>query len=95
MKKMRYISALVAVLLSINAVAQELKKEITIDKDIVPELKEYNKMSITPQIPSLTVTQTPLSFIDRAKITNDIPSVITSLEPAENVDTMELSPYRG
>ena len=95
MKKMRYISALVAVLLSINAVAQELKKEITIDKDIVPELKESNKMSITPQIPSLTVTQTPLSFIDRAKITNDIPSAITNLEPAENVDTMELSPYRG
>ena len=39
MNKMRYILTLVAIAVALGATSQELSKEITIDKDIVPELK--------------------------------------------------------
>ena len=94
MNKMRYIFTLVVIAMAMGATSQELSKEITIDKDIVPELKETSKMTISPQIPVSTIKHSPLTFNDRAK-TAEVPTFITRLEPADNVDTMKLSPYRG
>lgn len=88
------IAVALAVIVSFDAKAQELSKEITIDKDIVPELKESNRLNVTPQIPPLTIKSTKLNYNDKAKATV-VPPAITTLEPAENVDTIELSKYRG
>lgn len=92
MKKL-YIYAL-ATTLALNLSAQELKKEITIDKDIVPELKESNKIDVSPQVPQMDIKHTKLKYNDRAK-TTQVPGSITTLEPAENVDTIITSDYRG
>ncbi len=92
MKKL-YIYAL-ATTLALNISAQDLKKEITIDKDIVPELSEANKINVTPQVPQLEIKHNKLKYNDRAK-TAEVPGSITTLEPAENVDTISISKYRG
>lgn len=92
MKKL-YIYTL-ATTLAFNISAQELTKEITIDKDIVPELSESNKINVTPQVPQLNINHKKLKYNDRAK-TTEVPGSITTLEPAENVDTITPSKYRG
>lgn len=88
------IAIALATVVSVKTSAQELSKEITIDKDIVPELKESNRLNVTPQIPPLNVKTTKLNYNDKAK-TAVVPPAITTLEPAENVDTIALSKYRG
>ncbi len=94
MKKIHYIFSAGIIALAMNVEAQDLNKEITIDKDIVPELKESNKIAVTPAIPSLKVKHSNLTFNDRAK-TTEVKRAISQLEPADNVDTMEISKYRG
>lgn len=96
MKMIRYISIAVVLMtiVSLGVKAQELTKEITIDKDIVPELKESNRINVTPQIPPLTVKTTKLNYNEKAKAAV-VPASITTLEPAGNVDTVELSKHRG
>lgn len=92
MKKL-YIYAL-ATIFALNLSAQELKKEITIDKDIVPELKESNKIDVSPQVPQMDIKHTKLKYNDRAK-TIEVPGSITTLEPADNIDTIITSEHRG
>ncbi len=92
MKKL-YIYALTTAL-ALNLSAQDLKKEITIDKDIVPELSESHKINVTPQVPQFEIKHKKLKYNDRAKIA-EVPRSITTLEPAENVDTISISKYRG
>ena len=96
MKSIKYIFTSVAcvAVMSISANAQDLKKEIVIDKDIVPELKESNRKNVTPQVPPLKIKHSQLQVNDRAK-TVVVPGDITVFEPVENVDTMKLSNYRG
>ncbi|MBE6317479.1 MAG: hypothetical protein E7081_00685 [Bacteroidales bacterium] len=96
MKKLRYIMSLIILLATgiIDISAQELSKEITIDKDIVPELKESNKINVSPHIPPLNLNTTPLTYNDRVK-TSKVPVAITMLEPAENIDTITLAHQRG
>lgn len=80
--------------MSVNVVAQDINKEVVIDTEIVPELKEANRINVSPQVPPLKVQTTKLNYDDKAKATS-VPSTIAMLEPARNVDTMMFSKYRG
>lgn len=77
-----------------SVVAEDLNKVIVIKKEIDPEVKESNKINVSPQVPPLEMKTTVLNYNDKAK-TALVPSTITRLAPAENVDTIAWSKYRG
>ena len=83
-----------ATFVSASVMAQDLHKSIVIDKDIVPELKDVERINVTPQVPPLKVQTTKLNYDDKAK-TATVLSSISIFEPVANVDTMALSKYRG
>ena len=96
MKTIQYISTTLAVaaLTTFGISAQDLNKEISIDKDIVPELNDAERISVNPAIPQLKIKNVKLNYNEKAKLV-ETASNITLLDPANNVDTMKVSPYRG
>lgn len=95
MKKINKILPVLALTLTASVVnAQNLNKEIVIDKEIVPELKESNRVKVLPQTPAMSMNNTQLKFNDKAQ-TAIVPAAISILEPADNVDTIKYSKYRG
>lgn len=89
--------ALAFVLCSVVATsvaAEDLNKVIVIKKEIDPEVKESNKINVSPQVPPLEIETTVLNYNDKAK-TALVPSTITRLAPVDNVDTITWSKYRG
>ena len=53
-----------ATFVSASVMAQDLHKSIVIDKDIVPELKDVERINVTPQVPPLKVQTTKLNYDD-------------------------------
>ena len=96
MKTIQYISTTLAIaaLTTFGIAAQGLNKEISIDKDIVPEVSNIERISINPAIPQLKIKNVKLNYNEKAKLV-ETASNITLLDPANNVDTMKVSPYRG
>lgn len=96
MKGIQYIVASLVSLsaFSLSAEAQDLNKVIIIDQEVEPELGEVSKINVAPQIPPLNISTTKLSYNDKAK-TSSVSPLLTMLEPAENIDTIMLSKYRG
>ena len=63
MKKINKILPVLALTLTASVVnAQNLNKEIVIDKEIVPELKESNRVKVLPQTPAMSMNNTQLKF---------------------------------
>ncbi len=74
--------------------AQEITKEITIEREIVPEVRAASRISLPVSVISPTVTPGTLSFSERA-VTSRVPAMITTLDPASAGDAVEVSPFRG
>ena len=74
--------------------AQDLHKDIEIDRDIEPVEKMVTKPNIQPAITLPALHGVTLSSVERA-MTTRINPVIPFLEPASYADTLYVSPYRG
>ena len=96
MKTIQYtiISFAIAVATSLGSSAQDLNKEISIDKDIVPKMKESDRIYSSPTVPQMKIKNVKLNYNEKAKVT-DVVSSIVMLDAAENIDTMKISPYKG
>lgn len=77
-----------------SVVAEDLNKVIVIKKEIDPEVKESNKINVSPQVPPLEMKTTVLNYNDKAK-TAPVPAEVTRLDPVANIDTISWSKYRG
>lgn len=87
-------AALVSLALTMTATADELNKEITVEKEIVPQEREAQRLTQLPKFSLPAVETKKLQWSDRAvaaPLTHDI----TVLAPAAYAASMERSPYRG
>ena len=93
MKSVRYISAIFS-LVGISAFAQDINKEITIEKEIVPEQRAATRLPVTHLVLS-TATQAPsleYNLVDRGV---GIVPRFSALAPSATAAAIEPSPYRG
>lgn len=75
---------LVAASLSLSlstATAQDLTKEITIEKEIVPEQRAATRLNVTPRLFQPEVKQRQLAMSDRSTASS-VPAMVDRLEPA-------------
>lgn len=80
---------------AIMAAAQEqLNKEITIEREIVPELRAASRLNLYPQLQQVGFKPVTLRFSDMTDATS-IPGMITTLEPANTLPAVAKTPYRG
>ena len=87
-------AAITALGVAATATADDLTKEITVEKDIVLQEREAQKLTRLPQFNLPEIKTTKLQWTNRgvaAPITHDI----TVLAPAAYAATIEKSPYRG
>lgn len=91
---LRYISLTAAALISIAAGAQELTKEILIDREVNPTLSTVSRLNNVPSVIAPQIPKVKLSFSDMITTAN-VPGMITTLEPATGTPAFTLSPYRG
>lgn len=82
MESLRIYCAAVAGMLSMAAAAQDLTKEITVDKEIVPEQRAVTRLNATPRLVAPTVESRPLSMSDRLAGAT-VPVTVERLEPAK------------
>ena len=92
--KLTTISAIFALCLGAAAQAQDLTKEITIERDIHPTLRAASRVNTLPTLLQPNVDTQRLTFSDMTTAA-DVPGMITSLEPATSAPAIEISPYRG
>jgi hypothetical protein len=83
-----------AVLVAMNAGAQTLSKEITVDKDVVPQEREATRLVVTPKLVLPAIQQKTLAWTDRGVVAEVEPSVAL-LSPAPYASSIAPSPYRG
>ncbi len=93
---MNYIRFIACMTMSatIVASAQDLKKEITIEKEIVPELRAATRLNVGHVTISPVVNKSSISLSDRPIAVGIVPR-ITRLDPAATGDAITVSPYRG
>lgn len=85
---------LLAALVALNASGQSLSKEITVDKDVVPQEREASRMVLTPKLVLPVIQQKSLRWSDRGVAAPVSPSVAI-LPPAAYASSITPSPYRG
>lgn len=77
-----------------SANAQEIKKEITIEKEIVPELRAASRLNVEPNVVSPEINHKKLILSDR-DLTVGIPPYLTLLSAARTNPAVTVSPYKG
>ncbi len=70
-----------ASLSAVTAMAQDLTKEITIEKEIVPEQRAATRLNATPRLLQPEVKQRQLTMSDRSTAST-VPAMVDRLEPA-------------
>ena len=68
---------LLAALVALNASGQSLSKEITVDKDVVPQEREASRMVLTPKLVLPAIQQKSLRWSDRGVAAPVSPTVAT------------------
>lgn len=81
-------------LLATGVQAQNLTKEITVEKDIVPVERDAHRLRVTPSMYLPEVSRKRLSWSDRA-VAAPVTASISTLAPAQYMSTVAPSPYRG
>lgn len=74
--------------------AQDLSKEITIEKDIVPQERQASRHNVAPAVSLPQVTTKPLGMSENSSAVQ-VPGLLSALEPAQGESTIGNSPYRG
>lgn len=77
-----------------NGDQSRLKKEITVDRSIVPQLREAKRLSMSPTVELPTTTATKLSYSPRT-VTTRVPALFTTLNPAAYGDSIATDHTRG
>lgn len=73
---------------------EELSKEITIEKEIVPEQRAATRLNVTPAVSLPAVKTKRLTYSDRS-VSTSVPASISTLEPAAYGTTTGAENYRG
>lgn len=83
-----------AMILTSPAFAQDLRENVTVRYDRVPELRDYEKLNINPRIDLSAVRLSALPYSTR-QVKVAVPGSIPTLAPAAYADSIYTSPYRG
>lgn len=95
MKNKIYAAALTAVLIPAGAMAQEqLSKEITVEREIVPEVRAASRLDLYPRQLTFTPQNRSLGFSD-GSVRAEVNPGIAMLEPAATEPAAAPTPYRG
>ena len=78
----------------IAGAADDLTKEITVEKDIVPQEREASRLNRTPSLSLPKIDMKRLRWSDTA-VPAPVTNSISLLPPASYASTMARSPYRG
>lgn len=89
-----YITVMCVSAMFISLSAQDLNKEITIEKEIVPEQRSATKLEVLPQSLSRSITKKIPSF-RHLRTASEVSSDIATLEPVSCGDTLKDLKYRG
>lgn len=92
-KSSRYISLLLS-LTCASAFAQDINKEITIEKEIVPEQRAATRLAVPHTVISPILQRPDLQFNLADRGVGIVPR-FNPLMPASTLPAVELSPYRG
>lgn len=87
------ISSIVAAT-ALSSAAQDLTKEITIEKENVPQERKATRRDIMPVVSLSQVKLSPL-YLSEGASSAAVPQWLTTLEPAKGETTIGNSPYRG
>ena len=93
MKKSIFASA-IAMMVAFPAFSQGLNKEITIEKEIVPEQRAATRMQVTHNVLAPQITRQNLKF-SSAGVNASLSPYIMTLDPAFTGKAVNPSPYRG
>lgn len=77
-----------------NNVGDDLSKEITVEKEIVPEQRAATRLNVSPKVVLPAVTAKRLSYSEHG-VTAQVPPSIAVLEPAACKDSLPAEKYRG
>ncbi len=92
--KTRHMLAVASILAALTATAQDLNKEITIDRDIVPAQRAAARPMVFPAVTSPAVPPVNLRMEENGSPAAIAPA-ITPYEPAIGEGAFPLTPYRG
>lgn len=92
--KLKYIVAALLTCLSGELILAEedLSKEITLEKEIVPEQHEVSRLKITPRLNLSDVNKKELKFNER-NVVSPVAPLLSRLEPVAFADKLPVSPY--
>lgn len=88
------ISSAIFVAIGISLSAQDLSKEIVIEKDIIPQERQASRHNIAPSMSLSPISVKPLSLSEGAAGVQ-VPGFLSPLEPAQGSSSIGNSPYRG
>lgn len=77
-----------------EADGQALSKEITVDKDVVPQEREATRLALTPKLVLPAIQQPELRWTSRGVAAHIEPTLV-ELPPTAYASTLSTSPYRG
>lgn len=92
MKKISLIFA--ASFLCTGISAQEINKEITLDKEIIPEVRAASRPNTAPSVIRPEFAHSPLMLSDNEMMVG-IPPYLTRLAAANTLPAVTVSPYKG
>lgn len=91
----KHIALLAACHTVVCASAQEqLSKEITVEREIVPEVRAASRLAVYPRTLTIEPTAKSLDFRSHTSL-SEIPGAITTLEPAATEAAVPPTPWRG
>ncbi len=83
-----------AMILTGQVSAQDMRENVTVQYDRIPELRDYEKLNINPRIELSAVRLSALPYSTR-QVKVAVPGTIPTLAPAAYADSIYTSPYRG
>lgn len=94
MEFIKYTFAALAAFVGMSAMAQDLTKEITVEKDIIPIEREASRIDRLPQLRLPAVSMKKLSWSDRA-VSAPVTTSLATLAPASYLSSMERPEHKG
>lgn len=92
--RLLYTSVMCVSAMFMSLSAQDLSKEITIEKEIIPEHRSAIKLDVEPKSVSRAMTKKTPVFKEQYTV-SEVPANIATLEPASCGDTLKNLKYRG
>lgn len=94
MKANRLYILTIGLAIAIASSAEDLSKEITIEKEIVPQEREASRINTSPELQLSPIATKRLQWSNRP-VNAQLTTMVTTLSPVSYKSTIEASPYRG